>query len=399
MNNLRRILSIAILLCVPLAFFAVRGGAKPLPHTKYIAYVGNYTNKTDSKGIYEFRFDAATGKMSGLELAGATKDPSWVVVHPSGKYLYAANEMGKGSTVSAFAIDRSSGKLTLLNQQPALGEDPCHLSFDRTGKFLLSANYTSGNVVVYPILADGKLGEHTALVTDQGKPGPNTKRQEGPHAHWIADLGGEVFVADLGLDRILVYKFDSTKGTLSAMPEAGPENTLPQGPITLSPGTGPRHVAISSKPNRNFIRYMYVLGELDSSVTVFGTTKEGDFGGAGRKIPMLPAGFSGRNDAAEIELHPSGKFLYASNRGLDSIVVYSIEPDWGRLTKVADVPTGGKEPRHFAIDPTGSFLLAENQNTNTIVEFRIDQTTGKLTPTGENLSVPSPICISFLPIE
>jgi 6-phosphogluconolactonase len=337
--------------------------------------------------------------MSALELAGATKDPSWVVVHPSGKYLYAANEMGKDSTVSAFAIDRVSGKLTLLNEQPALGEDPCHLSFDRSGKFLLVANYTSGNVVVFPIGADGTLGEHTALMTDAGKTGPNKERQNGPHAHWIKQLRGEVFVADLGLDRILVYKFDSTKGTLSAMPEAGPENIRPQGPITLSPGTGPRHVAISSEPNRNFIRYMYVLGELDSSVTVFGTTKEGDFGGAGHKIPMLPKGFSGRNDAAEIEIHPTGKFLYASNRGRDSIVAYAIDGKSGTLTQIEDVPTGGKEPRHFAIDPTGSFVLAENQNTNTIVEFRIDSATGKLTPTGETLSVPSPICLVFLPIE
>src|SRR5216684_4785539 len=218
MNNLRRILSIAVLLIAPLALFVARGGAKPSPHTKYIAYVGNYTAKTDSKGIYEFRFDATTGKMSGLELAGATKDPSWVVVHPSGKFLYAANEMGKGSTVSAFRIDAKSGKLTFLNELPALGADPCHLSFDRTGKFLLSANYTSGNVVVYPILSDGQLGEHTALQEDMGKTGPNAKRQDRSHAHWIAASENNqfVYVADLGLDHVLVYKFDAAKGTLAA---------------------------------------------------------------------------------------------------------------------------------------------------------------------------------------
>ena len=384
MNNLRRILSIAILLTAPLVFFAERGGAKPTSQTKYIAYVGNYTNKTDSKGIYEFRFDAATGKMSGLELAGATKDPSWVVVHPSGKYLYAANEMGKGSSVSAFAIDRPSGKLTFLNQLPSLGEDPCHLSFDRTGKFLLSANYSSGNVVVYPILADGKLGEHTALLEDKGKTGPDAKRQDRSHAHWIATSENNqfVYVADLGLDQVLVYKFDAAKGTLAAAAAAD-----------FKPGTGPRHVAFSRDR-----KYMYVLGELTSTVTVFASDGPEKFRSV-QNVPMLPAGFSGRNDGAEIEIHPSGKFLYASNRGHDSIVAYAIDPKNGTLTQIEDVPTGGKEPRHFAIDPTGSFLLAENQNTNMIVELRIDPATGKLTATGETLTVPSPICISFLPIE
>ena len=384
MNNLRSILSIVILLSASVALVAVRGGTKPSSHTKYIAYVGNYTNKTDSKGIYEFRFDTATGKMSGLELAAATKDPSWVVVHPSRKYLYAANEMGKGSTVSAFAIDPASGKLTPLNQQPALGEDPCHLSFDQTGRFLLSANYTSGNVVVYPILADGKLGEHTALQEDQGKTGPDTKRQDRSHAHWIATSENNqfVYVADLGLDQVLLYKFDAKIGALAA--DASAE---------FKPGTGPRHAAFSRDH-----KYMYVLGELASTVTVLASDGPEKFRSV-QSVPMLPTGFSGRNDAAEIEIHPSGKFLYASNRGHDSLVAYAIDAASGKLTQVQDVPTGGKEPRHFAIDPTGTFLFAENQNTNTIVEFRIDPATGKLTATGETLTVPSPICLSFLPIE
>ncbi len=386
MNNLRRFISLTILLTAPLALYAGRDAAKPAsPHTEYRAYVGNYTTKTDSKGIYEFRFDAATGKMSALELAGETKDPSWVAVHPSGKYLYAANEMGKASTVSAFAIEPKSGKLTLLNELPALGEDPCHLSFDRTGKFLFSANYTSGNVVVYPILADGKLGEHTALLTDQGTTGPNKKRQDRSHAHWIAPSENNrlVYVADLGLDRVLVYKFDAAKGTLTATQDSA----------EFKPGIGPRHVAFSKDR-----KFMYVLGELESTVTVFNSESTGKSRSI-QTVAMLPAGFSGRNDAAEIEIHPSGKFLYASNRGRDSIVVYSIDSRNGTLAQVADVPTGGKEPRHFAIDPTGNFLLAENQNSNTIVEFRIDPATGKLTATGETLSVPSPICIMFLPLE
>jgi len=382
---------------LPLTFARIE--ANPAATKGYLVYVGTYTTKTASKGIYAFRYDASSGKLTPIGVAAETADPSWVAVHPSGKFLYAVNEAGKNSMVSAFAIDSSSGKLTLLNQLPALGEDPCYLSFDRTGKYVLIANYTSGNVVVFPIGADGKLGAATANIRDEGKLGPNKERQEGPHAHWIKNWYGEVFVADLGLDRVLAYSFNPANGTLRPMPEPGPNNIHPQQPIVLSPGTGPRHVALSSSPNRNSIEFMYVLGELDSTVTAFGTTKEGDFGGSRQKIPMLPTGFSGRNDAAEIEIHPDGKFLYASNRGHDSIVVYSIDQDWGKLTQVADAPIGGKEPRHFAIDPAGNYLLAEDQLSDKIVTFRIDQKTGTLTPTGDSVEVPSPVCLAFLPLD
>jgi 6-phosphogluconolactonase len=389
MNNSCRLLVVQILLVaplVPLALLSGRGGPKPSAHQEYIAFVGNYTTKTESRGIYKFRFDTVTGKMSALELAIETKDPSWVVVHPNGKYLYAANEMGKGSTVSAFAIEPKTGKLAFLNELPALGLDPCHLSFDATGKFLFSANYTSGSVVVYPILSDGRLGEHTAILEDQGKTGPNSKRQDRSHAHWIgrSDNNQLVYVADLGLDQVLIYEFDSAKGTLHAI-EPGRQNASAE----FKPGTGPRHVAFSR--NRKF---MYVLGELESTVTVFESKGPRNFTSI-QNIPMLPPGFSGRNDAAEIELHPTGKFLYASNRGHDSIAVYAVDGKTGKLTEVEDVSTGGKEPRHFAIDPSGNFLLAENQNSNSIVEFRIDPSSGKLTPTGETLSTPSPICLAF----
>jgi 6-phosphogluconolactonase len=388
MTTLRRLFSVLILVFAPLALLSAAGvKTKPRSAKAYRAYVGNYTTKTSSQGIYEFTFDHATGKMSALGLAGETKDPSWVIVHPSGKYLYAANERGKDSSISAFAIEPKTGKLALLNTLPALGEDPCHLAFDRTGKFLLTANYSSGNVAVFPILPDGKIGEHTALVTDQGQPGPNTKRQEGPHAHWIgaSEHNRLVYVADLGLDCLLVYEFSAANGSLAPSPKACG--------WTLKPGAGPRHVARSQDGD-----FTYVLSELDSTVTVFANP-----GGTPPRLlqtlPLLPAGFSGRNDAAEIEIHPSGKFLYASNRGHDSIVVFAMEPQQGTLTQVEDVPTGGQEPRHFALDPTGRFLLAENQNSNAIVEFRVDQGTGKLMPTGETLSVPSPICISFLPLD
>jgi 6-phosphogluconolactonase len=361
------------------------------PDQKFLVFVGTYTDKSDSKGIYALEFDAATGKLTPKGLAAESPNPSWVVLHPNGKWAYAANESGKQSSISAFSIDAKSAKLTLLNKLPAAGEDPCHLSLDKTGKFLFAANYTSGNVVVFPILPDGKLGAATANVKDAGTLGPNKERQEAPHAHWVKDLGGEVFVADLGLDRVLVYRFYPASGKLGPMPTAGPMVPFPQEHVVLGPGTGPRHVAFSSSR-----RVMYVLGELDSTVTRFVVTKEGAFQGALQKIPMLPSGFSGRNDAAEIEIHPNSKFLYVSNRGRDSIVVYSIDQSWGGLTQVTDVPTGGKEPRHFAIDPTGQFLLAENQNSNSIVVFRIDPATGALSQVFITEGVPSPVCLTFL---
>jgi 6-phosphogluconolactonase len=370
-----------------LAVLALAGAAgRPAASHRYLALVGTYTTKTDSKGIYAFDFDAASGKLTPKGLAAETPDPSWVVIHPSGKYAYAANEAGKQSTVTAFAVDATSAKLTQLNQLPALGEDPCHLSFDKTGKYLFAANYTSGNVVVFPILPDGKLGEHTAVVKDQGTLGPNKERQDGPHAHWIQASSDNrfVFVADLGLDTVLTYRFDSSKGALT-----------PNKPFflrQLSAGEGPRHAAFSPDGH-----HFYVLSELDSTVTEFAYAPDhGVFGYLG-VVPMLPPDFQGRNDAAEIEIHPNGKFLYASNRGHDTIAVFVVDPEKGTLRKTGDFPTGGKEPRHFAIDPTGRFLLAENQHSNSVVVFGIDPATGALTQVSKTEGVPSPVCLVFLP--
>src|SRR5438045_5979648 len=183
----------------------------------YLAFVGTSTTKTASKGIYVFRNDASSGKLTPVGVAAETPDPSWVAIHPNGKFLYATNEAGKNSTISAFAIDSQSGKLTLLNQVPALGEDPCYFSFDKTGKYLFVANYTSGNVVVFPIGADGTLGAATANIRDEGKLGPNKERQEAPHAHWIEASAGNryAYVSDLGLDKVLIYKFDAASGKLA----------------------------------------------------------------------------------------------------------------------------------------------------------------------------------------
>jgi 6-phosphogluconolactonase len=385
MKMTRRILAFSLLIAS--FIFSVAGGSAgtPAANHKFLVFVGTYTNKTESKGIYAYEFDSDTGKLAPKGVAAETRDPSWVAVHPSGKFLYAANEAGKASMVSAFRVDAKSGTLRLLNQLPALGEDPCYLSFGKTGKYVLVANYSSGNVVVFPIGADGKLGVATANVRDEGKLGSNKERQDGPHAHWIETSPDNRFalVADLGLDEVLVYKFDAASGTLTPNEPAFAK---------LKAGSGPRHIVFH--PNGKFV---FVVSELSSTAMSFAyDAKKGTLNEIGT-VSTLPPGFSGRNDVAETAVHPNGKFLYVSNRGNDSIAILSIDPTKGTLTFVAGVPTGGKEPRHFAIDPGGKYLLAENQFSNNIVVFKIDPATGGLTPTGRVVEVPSPVNIAFLP--
>lgn len=378
-------------------FFAATSlGDSPADKQKFLVFVGTYTDKTDSKGIYAYEFDTETGKLTPRGLAVETSNPSWLVIQPNGKWLYAANESGKQSTISAFSVDGKSAKLTLLNQLPAQGEDPCYLSFDKTGKYLFVANYTSGNVVVFPILSDGKLGPPTANLKDQGTLGPNKERQDAPHAHWVqsSDDGSSAYVADLGLDRVIKYQFDATHGSLSGPSRLSHFSNRQYDPSAiLAPGSGPRHIAFSSDGDR-----MYALSELKSTVTAFHTIGTDDFVPTSfQQISTLPNGFSGRNDAAEIAVHPSGKWLFASNRGHDSIAVFSVDSATGKLERAGDYSTGGKEPRHFALDLTGQFLLAENQNSNSIVTFRINPSTGALTQVSTLEGVPSPVCVVFVP--
>jgi len=379
-----------------LCLLAILPAFPQAPNQKFLVFVGTYTDKTDSKGIYAYEFDASTGKLSPKGLAAETSNPSWVVIHPNGNWAYAANESGKQSAISAFSIDAKSARLTLLNKLPSVGEDPCYLSFDKTGKYLFVANYTSGNVVVFPILPDGKLGAATANVKDQGTLGPNKERQEGPHAHWIqaSESGASIYVADLGLDEVLEYRFDSANGRLSGPSRLSHFSNRQYDPSArLASGTGPRHAVFSADGAD-----MYVLGELQSTVTAVHLIGTDDYVPTSfQRISALPTGFSGRNDAAEIAMHPSGKFLYTSNRGADTIGVFNVEQKGGRLSLAAYVPTGGKEPRHFAIDPTGRFLLAENQNSNSIVVFGISPATGALAQISITEGVPSPVCLAFLP--
>jgi 6-phosphogluconolactonase len=385
MKITRRLFAFLVLSVSISGLVLTTSASKPAADTHFLAFAGTYTGKTGSKGIYAFDFDASAGKLTPKGLAAETESPSWVAIHPSGKFAYAANEAGKQSTVTSFSVDAKSAKLTKLNQMSAFGEDPCYLSFDKTGKYLFSANYTSGNVVVYPILADGRLGTPTANVKDAGALGPNKERQEAPHAHWVqvSPDNRYVFVSDLGLDAILSYRFDAAKGTLTP-------NDPPA--AKLAPGAGPRHVAFS--PNGKFV---YVVSELKNTVTAFnydaskGTLFEFQI------LSTLPDDFVGRNDDAEIYVHPNGKWLFASNRGHDTIAVFAISPTDGTLKHTGEYPTGGKEPRHFAIDPTGKFLLAENQNSNSIAVFRIDATSGALNQISLAENVPAPVCLTFLP--
>jgi 6-phosphogluconolactonase len=367
--------------------------AAPAEHTgKYLFYVGTYTEEgSKSKGIYAFRYDASTSEITPLGLAAETTNPSWVTLHPNGRFLYAVNEVGnyKGPNsggVSAFSIDHTTGKLTFLNEVASRGADPCYATVDQSGKYVLVANYTGGSVAVFPILADGKLGEASSFVQHTGK-GTNPERQEGPHAHSI-DLSPDnryAMVDDLGLDELLVYKFDSVKGTLT-----------PNDPpfAKLDAGAGPRHFVL--RPDGKFA---YVIAEMGHTVTVFSNDARSGKLQPIQTVTTLPKDFTGRNDDAEIRVHPSGNFLYASNRGDDSIAIYAIDKTKGTLTQVATTHTGGKEPRNFEIDPTGTLLFAANQKSDTIVVFRIDQKTGQLTPTGKVLDVGAPVCVKFLAVE
>ena len=366
----------------------------------YTVFVGTYT-QNGSKGIYGLHYDAATGKVSPLGLAAETSSPSFLTVDRAGKFLYSVNEVNnyqgaESGAVSAFAIDKRRGKLRLLNQVASGGTGPCYIALDKSGKFALIANYSGGNVAVLPILNDGRLEEASSVVKDEGALGPNKAQQEKPHAHWIETTARNRFayVADLGLDRVLIYKFDATKGILSAggtAANASGERDFFS--AHLAPGTGPRHVAFSADGN-----FMFVLGELDSTVTVFANDDKETYR-AIQKISALPAEFAGKNAAAEIAVHPDGKFLYTSNRGDDSIAVFSIDHDSGKLALVERVPSGGKTPRHFAIDPTGKRLLVANQDSGNIVEFEIDEATGRLKSGREVAKVPSAVCLVFVANE
>jgi 6-phosphogluconolactonase len=386
-------LSRALVFFCSLALFVSLSASAAEPQKgKYLFYVGTYTQDgSKSKGIYAYRYDAATQEVTSLGLAAETTNPSWVALHPNGRFLYAVNEVqnynGPNSGgVSAFSLDRATGKLTFLNEVASRGADPCYITVDQSGKYILVANYTGGSIAAFPISDDGKLGNASAFVQHTGH-GLNPKRQEAAHAHSI-DLSPDerfAFVDDLGLDELLVYKFNKSKGSLK-----------PNNPpfAKLEAGAGPRHFALHPSG-----KFAYVVSELASTVTAFSIDLKAGMLHRSQSISTLPDDFKGENDDAEIRMHPSGKFLYASNRGHDSIAVFAIDSSKGTLTPIEHTSTGGKTPRSFEIDPTGTLLFAENQQSNNIVIFHIDEKTGKLTPTGKVLEVGQPVCVKFLAAE
>jgi 6-phosphogluconolactonase len=394
MKLTRRLAMKLLLLSAPLFFLASTAAPqKRTPNKPYLVFVGTYTNKTASKGIYAYLFDPGIGKLSSLGVAAESEDPSFLAVHPSGKFLYAVNEIDhfgaqKSGAVSAFSIDTKTGKLTLLNQAATRGVGPCHVSLDKTGKFVLVATYDGGSIATFPIRDDGSLGEVAGFVQHYGS-SVNKERQEAPHSHWIGVSPDNRFAieANLGLDELPVYHFNARNGDLSPIEPF----------VKLNPGAGPRHLAFH--PNGKFA---YVLAEMESSVTAFAyKASNGSLSPLQTlsTLSIVRKDDSGPKEAAEIVVHPNGKFLYASNRAnIDTISTFSIDPAKGTLKLKNEYPTMGKTPRNFAIDPTGKFLLAANQESNNIVIFRIDSTTGTLTPTGEITEVPAPVCITFVAV-
>jgi 6-phosphogluconolactonase len=296
-----------------------------------LVYFGTYTG-AKSQGIYVSRFDPATGRLSAPELAAKTQNPTFLAIHPGGFYLYAVNEKSGAGTVSAFALDAKTGKLTPLNQQACGGMGPCHLAVDVTGRCLLAANYNSGSIAALPIHADGSLGEATATIQHAGS-SVNSARQSGPHAHFICPSPDNRFAlnCDLGLDKVFVYRLDADAAKLS-----------PNDPpfATVAPGSGPRHLTFS--PDGKFV---YVINEMGGTINVFSYNAANAALTEVQTISTLPKGFSGKNTAAEIAMHPSGKFLYASNRGDDSIAVFAVDRESGSLTLVEHQSTQGHMPR------------------------------------------------------
>lgn len=351
-----------------------------------LVYVGNYTKPGGADGIYVYRMDSSTGALKYASKIAGVKNPSFLAIHPNRSFLFAVNEIGDfggkpQGAVSSFIIEAKSGELTFLNQQPTQGTAPCHISVDKTGKYLLAANYGGGNAAVFPIDADGKLGAASDFVQHQGS-SVNKQRQEGPHAHSInLDAANRfVFVADLGLDKVMIYELDAQHGKLK------PNKFAP-----THPGAGPRH--FDFHPGG---KYAYVINEIDSTMTAYAyEAKKGKLTEL-HHLSTLPGDFTGRSSCADVHVHPNGKFVYGSNRGHDSIVIYKIDEGTGKLTLVGHESTQGKTPRNFGIDPTGKFLLAANQDTDNIVVFRVDPQTGKLTPTGSVLQSPTPVCVKFL---
>ncbi|HWA09782.1 MAG TPA: lactonase family protein [Opitutaceae bacterium] len=352
-------------------------------------FLGTYT-KSGGRGIYRVTFDGRTGALGQPEAAADSANPTFLALHPHGEVLYSIRELGTvdgkpGGAVSAYRIDRATGRLTLLNEQVSGGIGLTHLAADATGRTLIAVSYSGGYVVAFPLAPDGRIGERSTFIAHRGPLGPNASRQRQSHAHSVTLSPDNrfAFVADLGMDRVFSYRLDAARSTLT-----------PNDPpfIAITPGAGPRHSKFSPDG-----RHFYVLNEIDGSVTACTYDAADGSGIPIQHISTLPAGFvvEDADRAAEIRIHPSGKFLYASNRGHDSIAVFAVDLASGRLTLVEIAPAGGKAPRNFNLAPDGAWLLCAHQDSNTLVAFRVDAATGRLSRVGAAVEVPMPVCVLF----
>lgn len=346
------------------------------------AYIGTYTRE-GSKGIYIHRYDAGTGALTPVGSV-ESDNPSFLAIHPSGRFLYAVNEVGeyegeRAGAISAFTIRGDA--LTLINQQSTKGTGPCHVSIDATGRYAVVANYGGGSTCLLPIADNGALGEASDFVQHEGS-SVNPQRQQGPHAHsaTISPDNKYVYVADLGLDEVLIYQLDLANGKLIA-------NDPPS--VSVAPGQGPRHFAFHPDG-----QYAYLINEIGNTIAVYARNAGTGALTPRQSIATLPDDFSGTSHTADI--HVTADFVYGSNRGHDSVAIFAIDKSTGTLTLVDIHPTGGQTPRNIALSPDGNHLLAENQASGTIVSFAIDHQTGKLTETGHTAKVPLPVCLKFL---
>ncbi len=365
-----------------------------------LVFVGTYTQPIvfgtgrilDGKGegIYVYRLDESSGSLEQISQTPGIANPSYLALDASQRFLYAVNELktfqgNPTGTVSAFAVDGNAGTLELLNRQVTHGTDPCHVVVDRQRKYVFVANFMSGSVCVLPVHDNGTLGEACDVVQHEGS-SIDLRRQSGPHAHSVTLDASDrfAFVPDLGVDKLMIYRFDPVRGKLDP-------NAVPS--IEMKPGAGPRHLAFHPSGN-----LAYLVNELDSTVAVLSYDASAGTFGHLQTVRTLPEAFTGESTCADIHVHPAGNFVYTSNRGHDSIVIHRIDPVSGRLNYVAHEPTQGKTPRSFAIDPTGRFLVAANQDSDSLVTFRIDPRSGTLQPTGI-VKAPTPVCVKFFVVR
>jgi len=351
-----------------------------------LVYFGTSTGaQSGDAGIYVATFNAATGELGAPEVAARTGSPSFLEVHPSGKFVFAVGEAGspafKGGCVSGFGVSRPSGKLTLINQVSAVGQGPCHVSMEKTGRLAMIANYGSGSCASYAIKEDGSLGEAASFHQHQGA---DALKKPEPHAH-SANFSPDnkfAFVCDLGLDKVFIYKTDPATG-----------KTEPHGEATVPAGGGPRHLAFH--PNGKFV---FVNNETTLTATTFAYDAEKGALTLVDTVSTIPDADRGQKglSTAETRVHPNGRFVYVSNRGHDTISVFSCDPATGRLKLIENVNCEGKTPRNFNLDPSGRWMIVAHQSSATVAVFKVDAVSGKLTFTGKKTPIAAPTCVRFL---